>query len=37
MVFILVSGDFAPELRDILPQHLEIRTGAVFNEPIPGN
>ncbi|PZU11004.1 cupin domain-containing protein [Sphingomonas sp.] len=37
MAFILVSGDFAPELREILPENLELRTGAVFNEPIPGN
>jgi uncharacterized cupin superfamily protein len=31
MAFILISGEFAPELRDTLPQHLEIRTGAVTN------
>ena len=37
MVFVLVSGDFVPELRETLPRHLEIRTGAIFNEPIPGN
>ncbi|MBT0670472.1 cupin domain-containing protein [Novosphingobium profundi] len=32
MAFILVSGEFAPELRATLPQHLELRTGAVFND-----
>ena len=32
MAFILVSGEFAPELRATLPQHLEIRTGAVTND-----
>jgi hypothetical protein len=34
MAFILVDGEFAPDLRDTLPQHLELRTGAVTNEPI---
>ncbi|WP_084455495.1 cupin domain-containing protein [Novosphingobium rosa] len=34
MAFILVSGEFDPELRATLPRHLELRTGAVFNEPI---
>lgn len=35
MAFVLVSGAFSPELRDTLPQHLELRTGAVTNDPIP--
>ena len=34
MAFILISGEFAPELRATLPEHLELRTGAVTNEPI---
>lgn len=33
MAFILISGEFSPELRATLPQHLELRTGAVFNAP----
>jgi hypothetical protein len=32
MAFILVSGTFDPGLRATLPQHLELRTGAVFND-----
>jgi hypothetical protein len=35
MAFILVSGVFSPELRSTLPEHLELRTGAVTNDPIP--
>lgn len=35
MAFILVSGEFAPELRATLPEQLEIRTGAVFNDAAP--
>lgn len=34
MAFILIGGEFDPELRASLPEHLELRTGAVFNEPI---
>jgi mannose-6-phosphate isomerase-like protein (cupin superfamily) len=34
MAFILVAGEFAPELRASLPEHLELRTGAVTNEPL---
>lgn len=32
MAFILVDGEFDPALRAALPQHLELRTGAVFND-----
>lgn len=32
MAFILVSGEFSPDLRATLPGHLELRTGAVFND-----
>jgi mannose-6-phosphate isomerase-like protein (cupin superfamily) len=32
MAFILVSGAFSEELRATLPENLEIRTGAVFND-----
>lgn len=35
MAFILVAGEFAAELRSSLPEHLELRTGAVTNQPIP--
>ena len=34
MAFVLVAGIFTPELRSTLPEHLELRTGAVFNEPV---
>jgi hypothetical protein len=32
MAFILVGGEFSDELRAKLPQALELRTGAVFND-----
>jgi hypothetical protein len=32
MAFILISGTFDPALRATLPEHLELRTGAVFND-----
>ena len=32
MAFILIDGAFAPELRENLPENLELRTGAVFND-----
>ena len=32
MVFVLVDGVFTDELRALLPQQLELRTGAVFND-----
>ncbi|WP_267381430.1 MULTISPECIES: cupin domain-containing protein [unclassified Sphingomonas] len=35
MAFILISGDFSPELRSTLPDQLELRTGAVFNDTPP--
>lgn len=35
MAFILVSGEFSEDLRATLPEHLEIRTGAVFNDVAP--
>lgn len=35
MAFILVDGAFDEALRATLPQHLELRTGAVTNDPIP--
>ena len=34
MAFILVAGEFAADLRAILPEQLELRTGAVFNKPM---
>ena len=33
MAFILLSGEFSPELRTTLPEMLELRTGAVRNDP----
>lgn len=35
MAFILVAGEFDEALRATLPEHLEIRTGAVFNDAPP--
>ena len=38
MAFILVSGEFEPGLRALLPEHLELRTGAVFEDvPSPSS